>query len=153
MAHVNAKWVLSWPKLGSSWFKLARSRTKLVPNTIKLWPSWVGMTISGDSKGAKQALGPSQGVQGCTREAPRRHQGGTGDAPRRHQVGNCTSSWALGHSLFKEENYRTSNDRSICFDLTRSGHKARRIVLRDGQIIFSNFFSFSNGRNFDHRSS
>ena len=87
MAHVNAKWVLSWPKLGSRWFKLARSRTKLVPNTIKLWPSWVGMTISGESKGAKQALGPSQRVQGCTKEAPRRHQGGTREAPRRHQGG------------------------------------------------------------------
>ena len=24
-----------------------------------------------------EALGPSQGVQGCTKEAPRRHQGGT----------------------------------------------------------------------------
>ena len=51
MAHVNAKWVLSWPMLGPSWLKLARSWTKLVPNTTKLGPSWLGVRILGDFKG------------------------------------------------------------------------------------------------------
>ena len=35
----------------------------------------------------QEALGPSQGVQGCTKEAPGRHQGGTKEAPGRHQGG------------------------------------------------------------------
>ena len=83
--------------------------------------------------------------RGGTKEAPRRHRGGTREAPRRHQVGNCTSTWALGHTLFKEENYRTSNDRSICFDLTRSGHKARRIFYYFSEKIhyFSNLHVYS----------
>ena len=45
------------------------------------------MGIIGDLRGAKQALGPSQGVQGCTEEAPRRHQGGTEEAPRKGHCG------------------------------------------------------------------
>ena len=81
MAHVNTKWDLSWPKMAPSWLKLARSWTKLVPNTTKLGPSWLGMRIPSDFSGSKHALGPSQGVQGCTREAPGRHQGGTREAP------------------------------------------------------------------------
>ena len=52
----------------------------------------------------QEALGPSQGVQGCTREAPRRHQGGTREAPRMPQGKFCTSTWALGHTIFKEYN-------------------------------------------------
>ena len=40
----------------------------------------------------QEALGPSQGVQGCTREAPGRHQGGTREAPRRHQGGVIVAS-------------------------------------------------------------
>ena len=35
----------------------------------------------------QEALGPSQGVQGCTKEAPGRHQGGTEEAPRRGHCG------------------------------------------------------------------
>ena len=35
----------------------------------------------------KRGLGPSQGVQGHTEEAPRRHRGGTEEAPGRHQGG------------------------------------------------------------------
>ena len=41
----------------------------------------------GHNIGPKRVLGPSQGVQGGTREAPRRHQGGTKEAPGRHQGG------------------------------------------------------------------
>ena len=40
----------------------------------------------------KRCLGPSQGVQGSTREAPGRHRGGTREAPRRHQGGNLQST-------------------------------------------------------------
>ena len=87
MVHVNAKWDLRWPNMAASWFKLAQSWTKVDPNTTKLGPNWLGMGILYDSEGPKQALGPSQGVQGGTREAPRRHQGGTEEAPRRHQGG------------------------------------------------------------------
>ena len=47
------------------------------------WPFGGG---KGAQKGSKRALGPSQGVQGGTEEAPRRHrwghQGGTKEAPR-----------------------------------------------------------------------
>ena len=77
MAYFNNKWDLSWPKIAPSWLKLARNWTKFVPNTTKLGPSWLGMRILGDFRDQKQALGPSQGVRGGTREAPSRHQVGT----------------------------------------------------------------------------
>ena len=57
----------------------------MVPNATKVGTNWLGMRILGDFKGPKQALGPSQGVRGGTKEAPRRHQGATEEAPRRHQ--------------------------------------------------------------------
>ena len=87
MAHVNTKWDVSWPKMPTSWFKLTRRWTKLVPDATKLGTSWLGMTVLRGFRGPKQALGPSQGVQGGTNEAPRMHQGCTRDAPRRHQGG------------------------------------------------------------------
>ena len=62
--------------------------------------------------------------QGGTKEAPGRHQGGTKEAPRNdlHIVVGPRA-----HPFQRIEG-RTSNGRSICFDLTRSGHKARRIL-------------------------
>ena len=45
------------------------------------------MRILHDCRGPKQALGPSQGVQGGTEEAPGRHQGCTEEAPGMHQGG------------------------------------------------------------------
>ena len=87
MVHVSTKWDLSWPKMAPSWLKLAQSWTKLVPNTTKLGPSSLGMRTLGDFRCPKRDLGPSQGVQGCTKEAPRRHQGGTEEAPRRGHCG------------------------------------------------------------------
>ena len=45
------------------------------------------MRILGDFRGAKQALGPSQGVQGRTEEAPGRRRGSTEEALRRHLGG------------------------------------------------------------------
>ena len=77
--------VVSLPILHPSWVKLVRSWTKLVPNPITLGPCRLGMRILSHLRGPKQALGPSQGVQGGTREAPRRHRGGTKEAQRRHQ--------------------------------------------------------------------
>ena len=74
MAHVSTKWDLGWAKTAPSWLKLARSWTKVVPNTTKLGPSWLGMTILSVMRASKQALGPSQGVRGGTKEAPKRHQ-------------------------------------------------------------------------------
>ena len=59
----------------------------MVPNASELEQTWLGMRIFNDCRGPKQALGPSHGVQGGTKEAPRRHQGGTEDAPRRHRGG------------------------------------------------------------------
>ena len=88
MASVKAKWDLSWPKMAPSWLKLARIWTKLVPNTTKLGPSWLGMKFFSDFGRSKQALGPSQGVRGATKDAPGMHQGGTKDAPMTHQ--GCT---------------------------------------------------------------
>ena len=45
---------------------------------------WILMRILNDFWCSKGALGPSQGVRGGTKEAPRRHQGGTREAPRKH---------------------------------------------------------------------
>ena len=56
----------------------------MVPNAAKLGTSWLGMTVLRGFRGPKQALGPSQGVQGGTKEAPGRHRGGTREAPRRN---------------------------------------------------------------------
>ena len=39
-------------------------------------------------RGSKRTLGPSQGVRGCTGDAPRMHQGCTRDAPGMHR--GCT---------------------------------------------------------------
>ena len=64
--------------------------------------------------------------QGCTKEAPGRHQGCTKEAPGRHRVTHLTSTWALGHHI-KQKRIVYNSRSKICFDLTRSGHKARRI--------------------------
>ena len=111
MAHVNTKWDLSWPEITPRWLGLARSWTKLVPNTTKLGPSWLGMRILNDFRGSKPALGPSQGVRGGTRDAPRIHQGCT----KRHQ--GCTKE-ATAHrdgpqgTQHTSRDLRTSNGRS-----------------------------------------
>ena len=47
--------------------------------------------------------GPWDQVKGC-RDAPRMHRGCTRDAPRMPQGRICTSTWALGHTIFKEYN-------------------------------------------------
>ena len=94
------------------------------------------MRILGDFRGPKQAPGPSQGVQGGTKEAPGRHRGGTEEAPGRHQGGTKEAPRKDLHidmgpraHHFQRIELRTSSGRSISFDLTRSGHKARRILL------------------------
>ena len=134
MGQSNDKLIRSWPKFILSWLKLVQSWCKFVLRWLKLQTlgsqtdigrlklrTWTSkMDLGTKSKGAGMH-------QGCTEDAPGMHQGCTEDAPRMHQGTILTSTWALGHSLFKEDNYRTSNGRSICFDLARSGHKARRI--------------------------
>ena len=82
---VEAKLVPNWAKLD----QVGINRLQVRLSSSKVGPSCgqFGIRILGDLRGPKQALGPSQGVQGRTKEAPRRHQGGTREAPRRHQGG------------------------------------------------------------------
>lgn len=53
-------------------------------------------------------MGPSQGAQGGTKEAPGRHQRCIRDAPAMHQGGTCTSSWALGKPHYQENREKKS---------------------------------------------
>ena len=79
-AHVNTNWDVSGAKMAPSWRKFALGWNRLVPNVPKLGPTWLVMRILNDFRGPKQALGPSQGVRGGTKAAPRRHQGGLSEA-------------------------------------------------------------------------
>ena len=118
-------------KLVPKWLKLAEGWFKLVPRWLKL-----------PTLGSKADLGRlrlrtwrSKMDPGTKSMGARRHQGGTKEAPRMHQ--GCTKD-ASGKNLhidmgprahhFQIIQFRTYNGRSICFHLTRSGHKARRII-------------------------
>ena len=90
--------------------------------------------------------GPWDQVNGCeaaprrhrggTEDAPRMHQGATEDAPRMHQGATedaprndlAVETGPRAHHQIKKGLYITM-DLGISFDLTRSGHKARRIIL------------------------
>ena len=133
MAQSNDKLIRSWPKFILTWLKLVQSWFELVPRWLKLrtlgsktdlgrlklrtWRS--KMYLGTKSLGARRH-------QGGTREAPRRHQGGTEEAPRRHRGTSWQWKRVLGHTIIKE--YRTIAINHQ-FDLTRSGHKARRNVF------------------------
>ena len=65
--------------------KCASSGPKVAPKWVCSDSCWSFGGGKGHKIGPKRVLGPSQGVQGGTEEAPGRHQGGTKEAPRSTQ--------------------------------------------------------------------
>ena len=71
--------VPTWDQLGPTWDQLEPTWSQLGVNLSRpganLGQLSANLSQLGDLRASKQALGPSQWVQGCTKEAPGRHQG------------------------------------------------------------------------------
>ena len=107
----------------------------------------------GDIKGSKRAVGPSQGVQEDTREPPRTHQRPTKDPLGIHQGSTKEAASKQLHidmgprAHQSKKELSTYNGRADCtlsnitpltsnsFDLTRSGHNARRIWFAQQTLL------------------